>query len=231
MRIGEPDAQHADGARRAEQGDVERRGARQRAGAEPGGLAMLVNPAGDAELVGVELELAAGPRRQQAARPGHQDDDRGVEHLRHVPPGDLQQGVDAAGAGQLAAHGVERRRLLLAVMSRLGLRPRAHREAADDEPDDQHHGEGEQIADVADREREVRRDEEEVEGGDAQHGRQQRRAAAGSHGDHDDAEQIDHDQVRQLRDGGQRPGKAGGHRDHRGRARVGGPVGRQRAAT
>ena len=157
---------------------------------------MLVDPAGDAHVGGVERELAAAPRGQRAADVGDEHGDRRAEHLRHVARGDLQQRVDPLRAGQLAAHGVERGGPLLAVMGGLGLRARPHGEAADDEADDQHHREREQVADVANGEREVGRDEEEVEGGHAEHGGHQRGPPAGAHGHQHDAQQVDHDQVR-----------------------------------
>ena len=192
---------------------------------------VLVHPAGDAEIVRVELELAAAPRVEAATGAGQEHDHRAAEHLADVPDRDRQQRLHAARAGQLAAHRVERRRPSLALAGRVGLRADARGEAAGDEPDHQHDREEKEVTNIADRERVDRRDEQEVEGGDAQHRRQQRRALTVVRRDHHDPQQIDHHQVRQLEERQRQPRDPAGQRDDRRRPDVGRPFRRDRAAS
>jgi hypothetical protein len=103
---------------------------------------------------------------------GKQDDDLAAEDLTDVSTGDGQELVHAARAGQLPAHGIERGRPLLPLAGRQGLGPDAHGQGAGHESDEQHHDEGDDVSGVRDREGEKRRDEEEIEGGDAERGGQ-----------------------------------------------------------
>ena len=133
VTVGGPDAEDADGPARRLERQVERRGAGKRGGAEPGGLVVLVDPAGDAQLVRVQGELRAGPGGETRRRIGQQHDHLAVEDLAHVTRGDGQQRVDATRARELPAHGVERRRSLLALAGRDRLGADARRQAADHE--------------------------------------------------------------------------------------------------
>ena len=63
---------------------------------------------------------------------------------------------------------------------------------------EEHDGEGDDVPQVGDGEAEVRRDEEEVEGDDAEHRREQRRPVPEAHRHDDDAEQVHHHDVGQL---------------------------------
>src|SRR2546422_9031831 len=65
VRIGGPHAEHAHGASRGSERQIERRRSRERAGPEAGELAMLVDPAADTELVPVHFILPARPRRSE----------------------------------------------------------------------------------------------------------------------------------------------------------------------
>ena len=145
-----------------------------------------------------------------------------------MPHGDRQELVEAARARELPAHRVERRRPLLAISGGLCLQPDPRGQTARHEPDHQHHHEGEKVADVGDREREDRGHEEEVEGGDAQDRSHERRPAPVARGDHDDSEQIDHDQIGELEERQGEPRRPGGQRNDRHRPAVGGPVGGDR---
>src|SRR5437879_5044985 len=108
---------------------VEGRGSRQRGSPEAGDLAMLVDPATDAVLVGIHSVLAARPGGQTIVLVGKKHGDGAVEDLADVPDHDGQERVDAARARQLATHRVERRRALLALARGHGLRSNLHRPA------------------------------------------------------------------------------------------------------
>jgi hypothetical protein len=199
VSVGGPDPENAYGSARRLQRQIERGGARQGGSAEARGLMVLMDPLGHAELVRVELELAAAPGLQGlAAAAGQEHHDLAAKHVADVPGRDRKELVEAARARELSAHRVERRRPLLALARGVGLHPDPRREAARHQADHQHHEEHEQVPEVGDRERERGRDEEEVQRGDAQDRGHQRRAAAVASGDHDDPEQIDHDQIREL---------------------------------
>ena len=118
-------------------------------------------------------------------------------------PGELAgQAVQSFGAG-LANGGVGR---VLLEPSSLG---------ADDQRDDQHTGEGKHILIVGDGERQVGRNAEKIEGGDAQKGRSHGDPAAAAHGDHDHADEVQHGEV------GGRQGVAQEHRGDGGDAHDG----------
>ena len=89
-----------------------------------------------------------------------------------MPGGRLEQAVDIPRARQLATQGVEGRRPPFPVAGGFGLLPQPHGQRTDDQRHEQHHGKGDKILQVRDRKAEVRRDKEEVKGGDTQHGGQ-----------------------------------------------------------
>ena len=102
--------------------------------------------------------------------------------LRHRVRGRLRH--------ELGAEPVERRRLLLARdRARLAF-SHAARQDADDHADDEEGDQRQPVLGVADVERVVRRQEEEVPGEEGEHGRQHRRAGAG-----DARHQQDHEEV------------------------------------
>ena len=225
-RILGPEPEHPHGAARAGQRQVERGGARERIGALAGDLPVLMDPLTDRQLARVHRELGgvALVRAQSPVRLREQHHDLGPEHLRDVPDRHLQQLAEATRAGQLAAHRVQRGHAPLALPGRLGLGADAHREAADHEGHHQHDREGDEVLGVRDREGEVGRHEEEIEGGHAQHRRHQGRAPTVPGGRDDHAEQVDHDQVGEREVRKHRPGDRGRDRNRGERVTVRCPV-------
>ncbi len=231
VRIGGPHAEHAHGASRGSERQIERRRSRERAGPEAGELAMLVDPAADTELVPVHFILPARPRHQTIIDFGQEHGDAAAEDLGDVPDHDGQERIDAARARQLSTHRVERRGPLLTLARSDRLGPDPYGEAADHEADKQHDREGEEVADVGHGEGVVRGHEEEVERADAEDGGRQGGTAPLAHGDEDDPEQVHHDQIRQLGERRHEPRHAGGQRHRHDGASVRNPVGRDRAPT
>lgn len=142
VAIGGPDSEDAEWATGRDQREVERRRAGQGRRAEAGELPVLEDPPGDAKLVRVHFIVAAAPEGEATAGIGQEYGQLAGEDLADVPDRDLQQLVDTPHAGQLPAHRVERRRALLALAGRLGLRPDTDGEPADHDGHHEHHGEG-----------------------------------------------------------------------------------------
>ena len=191
--------------------------------AQPGRLAVLEGPAAQRELVFLERRAPLGPADLE--RPlgvGQEHRHLGPEDLREVARRDRDERVDVSRRRELTAHGVERRSSLLALASRLRLPADAGRQPADDEPHDQHHREGQQVLRVRDDEREVGRDEEEVEGRDAHDGGDDGGPPPIPGGDGHDGEQVRHDQVGRLEEREHQPGEAGRERDGGDRLRIAG---------
>jgi len=114
---------------------------------------------------------------------------------------------------ELAAHGVELRGPHLAALGGGLAAPDRLRSIAEGEGDGEHDGERQDVALVLDVEAEIRLDEEEIERGDAERRREERRGIPELHRHHDDAEQIQH------RDVGQAPPRADGENGSLGRDR------------
>jgi len=188
---------------------------------------VLVHPFRDAELVRVQRELSAA-RGNETPGAGKEHDHLAAEDLADVAHRDRQELVHAARARQLSTHGVERRRPLLALSGRHRLHADPRRQTAGHEPDEQHDREGEQVADVGDREREDRGYEEEVERGDAQDGGHQRGPSTVARRDDDDPEQIHHDEVGELEERERQPRDSARQRHDGQRPDVGRPFGRNR---
>jgi hypothetical protein len=156
-------AHHTNRSARCDEWQVEPVALRERCGGEPRLKTRLPSAVRNAELgTHVRLEpCALVDGREVVAGPWNEDDHTAREDLCHVLRGGRQDGVDALGAGQIAAQVVEDRR---AMLSRpCGLRVIAHtsREAADHHGHEQHHRKRDDGADPEPRAVE-RRDEEEV---------------------------------------------------------------------
>ena len=96
---------------------------------------------------------------------------------------------------QLAADRVQRGRAPFPTPGRFGLELHAGRQRADHQAGQKHHQEREQVLRVADGERPARRHEAEIEGGHAQNGGEDRRAAPQPKRNGHHAQQVDHHQI------------------------------------
>ena len=94
-----------------------------------------------------------------------QEEDLAQEDLFDVAGGGFEDRGLVCRGGKVAAHGVEGRGAGLALAGGFGLAAQARGESRDGEAGDQHHREGDQVFGVGHREVQVRRDEEEIEGG------------------------------------------------------------------
>ena len=86
-------------------------------------------------------------------------------------------------------------RALLAIAGNACLVAYACRQIPDHQPDGKHHGKGQNVLHVRDSKRPARSDKKKVEADDVDHRCQHRRPAAIKERDHNDAEQINHDQI------------------------------------
>src|SRR6185437_6241024 len=98
----------------------------------------------------------------------------------------------SSGPRQLTAHGVESTRSPLAVASRFSLVADPEGQSRDYDRNGEHHGEGEEIPEVGDRECEVGRYEKEIEASDGQTSREEARTAYIPRRHQTGAEQIHH---------------------------------------
>ncbi len=169
------DRQHAQASTGADERLVERRRTGQRVGLRAGAPFVLEGPVRDRllarvrregrERVGQSLEPAGGRRHEHRRGAAEEIGDVTRAGPRHVGR--------AAQRAQLAAERVERLRPPLALDRELGAVAHARGERAHQDADDQHDGEGDDVLGVGDRERQVRRYEEEIE--DARRSRPPRR--------------------------------------------------------
>ena len=77
-----PDAEHPDRSARRHEGDIERPSPGQGRGPQAGGMMMLVDPAGDGDLVGVHVELRPAPGGQTAVSVRQERDDLTAKDAR-----------------------------------------------------------------------------------------------------------------------------------------------------
>ena len=122
--------------------------------------------------------------------------------------------VDALGSRQVPAEVVEYGRSPLALACGLRLFANALREATDDQRDQEHHPERDQVANVADRQAVVGRNEEEVIDEHARYGCDEQRTVAESLRKDDDPKQEDHDNFGELRSSKDESGEHRGERHH-----------------
>ena len=113
-------------------------------------------------------------------------------------------------AGQLAAHGIQECSAALARAGHAGLLTHTGHEVSDNEGHRQHHGKGEQVLNVGDREAESRRHEAEVKHDDVGDRGQDRRAAPEAQTGDNDTEEVNHGEVHQfeMREHCERHGRA-----------------------
>ena len=171
--------------------------ARERVGAEARGLRLVVGP-----LRGAEFDCEGGAAIVAHGEPlvlvRNQHGHVRPEGLRDDASGGVDHLLGLQQARQIAREFVERARALLAVRRDSRLITQAGGHLADDERNRQHHGEGQQVLHIAHREGKPRRHEEEIEGGDADERRQDRRAAPELHGDQHHGQQEQHHDVGEV---------------------------------
>ncbi len=158
---------------------------------------MFVYPLCNAQflLIRGESEGAIRCRRQTVLVIGNEDDDLAVEHLADMFHGDLAQSFRSPLADQVSAQVIQGSGPALPQPRCFRLIADPEREPADDEGNDEHHDKREEISDIADREAVVGRDEEKIEGSDAQDRGEEGRPRAGPACGEHDAEQVHHGQV------------------------------------
>ncbi len=122
-----------------------------------------------------------------------------AEHLSRVARGGREQRLARVRQTDLATGRVEARGVALPGARGVGLVADPLGQVADDQGDEEHHGERDDVTRVGDCEAEERGNEEELEGHDAENGGEQRWAVAESHGDDDDPQQEHHHNVGQVR--------------------------------
>ena len=113
-------------------------------------------------------------------------------------PGDVDHLFESERAGQLPRHFVEGLRGLLANLRFPRLLLEAGGELPDDQGGRQHHGEGHQVLDIADRQRKARRHEKDVEQQNAQHCRQNGGTPPEADGNQQYRQQEEHDDVGEI---------------------------------
>ena len=199
MALVGPHPEDPDRAARADEGDVERGRPRERRGAEPGQLAVGIDPLGDRQLCRVDGQGGGGNHTVPQAPPRfrEEDCDFGGKDLEDVLDGDGEEALRVTRVGQLPAHGIEGGRPPLALARRESLDPRPDGEPTDHQGNHEHDAERDQVLRVGDGEGEIRRHEEEIERGDAEHRSEHGGATAASHRHDHHAQEIQHDQVRQ----------------------------------
>ncbi len=194
--------QHPDAAARAVEGDEERGRRRQEVRAGPRGPLTAPGPHGRVlGPLGRAHELFVGEHRLDGvfvARHRHEDRDVRVEDVAHVTGRRLQQGLARISETDLATERVEARRAALTAARRVGLIPNAFGQVADHEGHHEHHGEGDDMAEVGDGKAEEGRNEEELERQNAEHRGEQRRAVPESRRHDDHPQQVDHHDVGHL---------------------------------
>ncbi|EWS54666.1 hypothetical protein X551_02511 [Methylibium sp. T29] len=189
--------QHAARAHRRLQRQVEPGGAGQGVGPESGRVAVVEHPLGRAEVQAGRIGAAARPL--QATRLVLQEGARAAPEFTFDRLfGRVDDLVGQQFTRQVAGQFEQRPRARLAVRCDAGLVAQAGGELAGEQPDHQHHRERQQVLHVGHRERQLRYDEEEVEGGDVQEGRQHRWAAAEAQRHAHHREQEQHHDVGEL---------------------------------
>ena len=202
------DSQHADRAALCRQRNEQEPQRRQRVGSQPGPLAVVEHPPGNAVIV---VGKGRGGQRIafQVRRPTdrillrNQEVQVAGKGAADVPRGRFQHRGQRSRAGQLATHGVEGGGAAFALAGSLDLIADASGQGAHNQARREHDQEREDVLGVADGEAEVRLDEQDVEDHDAQHRRQDRRSAPKAERHHDRAEQEHHADIGRLEIGKQ----------------------------
>ena len=226
------DAEDSHRAARGRQWEVQGPGTRQGGAAATCQLTVFVRPLGDGALTGL-----VGSRAQRA-RPGDQPAvgvreeyrDAAREDFRDVARRRSQQLVETLLTDQIARHRVEGGGPALALARELRVRLDAGRERADHDGHGQHDRERDDVLGVGHREGQEGSDEEEVEGRDAEDGRQNGGASPEAPRREHRAQEVDHDEVggREVAEHERRQPGAGG--DDRHGLGVAGPVDGRRGA-
>ena len=191
------DPEHAHGAVRDEQGQVESGAARQRRGAQARALGVVEHPLRDGGFLRIAGERSALRERRGEPPVPMREEDRhaALEHLGEALAGDPDHVVGLSRAGARAAHGVQRGRPALARTRRFALVAHPGRQVRDHERHCEHHAQREEVLRVGDGEAEAGRDEEEVERQHAQHRGEHGRPPPPARRHHDEPEEVHHDEV------------------------------------
>ena len=168
VRVGGTDRQHPAGAHGCPQGQIEDRVGRQGVGPQPGGLLVVIDPLGQAQVgLGQQAVAAALDHRllDPVAAVRQQDQHPGLEDPGQARAAVLDDLTGGEGRRQGLAGIEQGLGAAFPVAGDEGLVAQAGGEVADDQGHHQHQGKGEQVLGVGHREGEARRHEEQVEGG------------------------------------------------------------------
>ncbi len=221
LRLRRAHADHTDRAARGDQWEIQGFGACQRVCPLARELAVVVDPLRHALVVRVRrkqaalVDLLSPPARDIA--PGleashgvrQQDHHLAIKRLADILHRDTQHFFDAACAGELAAHGIERGDTLFAGSSDGRLLSQPHRQRADHQTHCQHHREGDEILRIRHRKGQVGTHKKEVERRNAQHGCNNRWPTPTARCNDHDPQQIDHHQVGEREMRKHQPGEHG----------------------
>ena len=215
--------QHAAGAHRRLERDIQQCAPRQGIGPAAGLVLMLEGPAANGRI-----DRQVGGRGQETSSQlgpvvGQHQDRAGAElgfSEALADPGDL---LRLERPRQIARQLIERAGAVLTPAGHPRLVAHPGRQVSGDESNAEHDGKGEQVLHVIDRERQTRRDEEQIERDDVRHGGQDRGAESEAGGHHHDRQEEEHDDVGGRKDGVQWCGGGGGRHADEQALRIGRP--------